>query len=113
MKQFIWKVRIFIIFLFVLVLTLILEFPTGIVGKGLFIGDAQAVIGRPRSPTSVAGVARRTTRRTVRRQRHLTTLPRGCVKVIRRGVTYHQCSGVYYRPAYQGNQLVYEEVQNP
>ncbi|TGV59043.1 hypothetical protein EN803_38780, partial [Mesorhizobium sp. M2D.F.Ca.ET.160.01.1.1] len=31
------------------------------------IGDAQAKVGRPLTPGSVAGVARRTTRRTIRR----------------------------------------------
>lgn len=33
----------------------------------VFIGNAQARVGRPLTPASVAGVARRTTRRTIRR----------------------------------------------
>ena len=33
--------------------------------KPVFIADAEAVVGRPLSPVSVGGVARRTTRRTV------------------------------------------------
>jgi hypothetical protein len=37
-------------------------------GLGLKIDTAEAVVGRPRTPRSVAGVARRTTRRTVRRR---------------------------------------------
>jgi hypothetical protein len=32
---------------------------------GLFVGDAHAIIGRPLTPFSYAGVARRTTRRAV------------------------------------------------
>ena len=34
---------------------------------GAIISDAEARIGRPMTPVSVAGVARRTTRRTIRR----------------------------------------------
>jgi hypothetical protein len=36
-------------------------------GKQGFISEAHAVVGRPLTPVSVAGVARRTARRTVRR----------------------------------------------
>ncbi len=32
---------------------------------GVFVGQAHAIIGRPLTPMSYAGVARRTTRRTV------------------------------------------------
>src|SRR5262245_21746719 len=35
-------------------------------------------------------------------------LPGGCTTVQVNGVTYHQCSGVYYRPYYQGDTLVYQ-----
>ena len=35
----------------------------GIRGTGTFISSAQAIIGRPLTPVSVAGVARRTGRR--------------------------------------------------
>ena len=34
-----------------------------------FVSTAEAVVGRPLTPVSVAGVARRTSRRTVRRVR--------------------------------------------
>ena len=74
------------------------------------MNTAEAVIGRPASPTSVAGVKRRTRRRTARRVtvgRRVNTLPSGCTKVIKRGVTYHHCGGVHYRPYYQGNTVVY------
>ncbi len=40
------------------------------VPTGLFVGEAEAVVGRPLTPGSVAGVARRTSRRTVRRTAH-------------------------------------------
>ena len=29
------------------------------------------------------------------------------------GVTYYVASGVYYRPVYQGSEVVYQEVPNP
>ena len=46
-----------------------------------FVGEAQAVVGRPATPGSVAGVARRTTRRVVRRSAiYVGTLPAGCVR---------------------------------
>ena len=35
---------------------------------GLFVSTAQAVVGRPLTPVSYAGVARRTSRRTAQRQ---------------------------------------------
>lgn len=74
------------------------------------LNTAEARVGRPASPTSVAGVKRRTRRRTTRRVAvgtRVNTLPRGCTKVIKRGVTYHHCGGVHYRPYYQGNTVVY------
>lgn len=72
---------------------------------------AQARIGNPVSPTSVAGVRRRTRRRTRRRiRRHMTlySLPVGCNTVrYRSGVKYYYCGGIWYRPAYQGTTVVY------
>lgn len=73
--------------------------------SGIMIKDAQARIGRPLTPVSVAGVARRTTRRTIRRTAvYAATLPRGCTTVVIEGATLHQCGGTYYQP--YGNQYV-------
>jgi hypothetical protein len=136
--------------------------------------EAHAVVGAPLTPVSVAGVARRTTRRTVAasaatqsvtsstaQQQQATaqqqaataqqqaataqqqaavahqqsapapatatataaavsaatgvpatgsivpTLPGGCVQETKGGVAYQRCGSVYYRPAFQGNTLVY------
>jgi Na+-translocating ferredoxin:NAD+ oxidoreductase RnfD subunit len=41
--------------------------PTSWNSSGAMLSQAKAVVGRPATPGSVAGVARRTTRRTVRR----------------------------------------------
>ncbi len=125
--------------------------PAGI-GPGR---PALAVVGAPLTPVSVAGVARRTTRRTVvatsaaaqstataQQQQAVaqqqaataqqqaataqqqaavaqqqsgapavgtvvTALPAGCVQETEGGVAYQRCGTVRYRPAFQGNNLVY------
>ena len=63
------------------------------------VNEAEARIGRPATPGSVAGVARRTTRRTIRRSTiYRATLPMGCTTVVIEGATLHQCGGTYYQP---------------
>lgn len=96
------------------------------------IPDAHAVVGRPLTPFSVAGVARRTTARAVAASAAtppavttpaqssaarppsapavgtvVSTLPAGCKAEIRSGVEYQNCAGVLYRSAFQGSNLVY------
>jgi len=124
--------------------------------------SAQAVVGAPATPVSVAGVARRTAVRTtaaastaasanaqqqqtaeqqkaVAEQQAATAkqqaataeqqaalakqqagastplakgtvvaaLPSGCVSAPKDGIEHYKCGNVYYRPAFQGNNLVY------
>jgi hypothetical protein len=94
-----------------------------LVGAALAIGgEALAVIGRPLSPLSFAGVARRTTRRSMYGYGAgiapgaygagvygygiagvagaLTALPAGCYAGV-------ACGGVVYRPVYQGSTVTY------
>ena len=79
---------------------------------------ALAKPGRPASPTSVAGVRRRTRRRTNRRiyrSMRLTALPYGCsVTRLRGGVTFYYCDRIWYRPVYQGTTVVYivDEIES-
>jgi hypothetical protein len=138
--------------------------PDAPVGLTL-LQEAQAVVGAPLTPVSVAGVARRTTRRAVvatsttqaaaadtaavqqqqaataqqqaataqqqaataqqqaaaQQQQAaaarpagapaagavVTALPAGCKPETSNGVEYQNCGGVYYRAAFQGNNLVY------
>ena len=40
-------------------------------------------------------------------------LPAGCAAVAKGGVEYYQCGSVYYRAAFQGNNLVYVTVAQP
>jgi hypothetical protein len=103
----------------------------GVEVGGLGAHDAQAVVGRPLTPMSYAGVARRTTRRTVRRTayyggygyghgygygaavyaRPVVALPAGCTRVYHpSGYTQYACAGAYYRPYYDGPNLVYVQV---
>ncbi len=70
------------------------------------VAPAEARMGRPMTPNSVAGVARRTNRRRVRRSTvYVNTLPRGCVIVNINSGTYHHCGVTYYQP-YQGRYVV-------
>ncbi len=76
---------------------------------GFLVPEVQAVVGRPLTPISYAGVARRTTRRTI----YLTsvyraTLPAGCSTVIIEGTTLHHCGQTYYQSA--GSRYVVVEV---
>jgi hypothetical protein len=78
----------------------------GLFPESLVVSNAHAVLGRPLTPVSVAGVARRTTRRTIRRTAvYAATLPRGCTTVVVEGMTLHQCGGTYYQP-YGGQYVV-------
>jgi hypothetical protein len=79
------------------------------VGTGV-IAPAEARVGRPLTPLSVAGVARRTTRRVVRRTTiYAATLPAGCAPVVINGGTYYLCGATYYQP--YGGQYVVVDVQ--
>lgn len=76
----------------------------------LRLPEAQAVVGRPLTPVSVAGVARRTTRRTIRRTAvYASTLPHGCTAVTISGAALHQCGATYYQAS--GSQYVVVQVE--
>ncbi len=66
---------------------------------------AAAIYGRPLTPVSVAGVARRTTRRTVyATSAYVAALPVGYTSVVVEGTSLYYYNGVYYQP--YGNQYV-------
>lgn len=78
--------------------------------SGFVVPEAQAVIGRPLTPMSYAGVARRTTRRAIYATSvYRATLPVGCTTVMIEGTTLQQCGGTYYQPS--GGQYVVVNVQ--
>jgi len=105
--------------LFMLALMFVIDFPVVDISTNFLVKDAEARIGRPATPGSVGGVRRRTRRRVRRRVAVVTygtrvnALPTGCSKMVVGGAEYHNCAGVYYRPYYQGNQVVYEVVEKP
>jgi len=67
--------------------------------------QAYAIVGRPLTPVSVAGVARRTTRRVIRRTSYyVATLPAYCTVAIIDGTEIYSCSGTYYQ--YYGGRYV-------
>ncbi len=75
-----------------------------------FVSDAEARLGRPLTPLSVAGVARRTTRRVVRRSAiYAATLPAGCAQVNINGAMYWQCGATYYQQSGTQYVVVYVE----
>jgi len=110
-------------------------------GPPSFVPAAGAVVGRPATPVSVAGAARRTARSDVRAGAPVAAtaavattavattavaagataavvarpamgtvvpvLPAGCAAVNYGTVPYSNCGGVFYKPVYQGADLVY------
>lgn len=76
--------------------------------KGIsLVSDAEARVGRPRTPVSVAGVARRTTRRTIRRGAYIAAVPAGCVYGSYYGYQLYSCGGNYYQKSGGGYVVVY------
>ena len=77
-----------------------------VVPGGFLVSEAQARVGRPMTPVSVAGVARRTTRRAIRRSTiYVATLPQSCSPVNVDGTTLYLCGGTYYQ-SHQGQYVV-------
>ena len=81
----------------------------GLLESVSLVRDAHAVVGRPLTPVSAAGVARRTTRRVIRRTSiYVATLPASCTVVVIDGTSLQQCGGTYYQQS--GTQYVVVEV---
>lgn len=95
---------------------------------GLIGAVAEAIVGRPLTPMSYAGVARRTTRRatgTALVGNHygaygygagyaapMYALPGGCNRLGGPAV-YYQCGSSYYQPEYQGTTVIYVHAEAP
>ena len=81
---------------------------SGIEGVSL-VKEAHAVVGRPLTPVSYAGVARRTTRRMIYVTTiYVATLPPACTVVVIEGTTLHHCGSTYYQAS--GTQYVVVNV---
>lgn len=86
------------------------DIPSGGMPQGMsLIREAQAIVGRPLTPVSVAGVARRTTRRViVATTIYVATLPPACTVIVIENVKLHQCGTTYYQAS--GTQYVVVNV---
>ena len=72
--------------------------PVSLVTRGSMSSEAIAKVGQPLTPDSAAGVARRATRRTIRRTSvYVARLPAGCAKTSVNGTTVWHCGGKYYQ----------------
>lgn len=79
----------------------------GALGFVSFIPNAEARVGRPMTPVSVAGTARRTTRRTIRRGAYIASIPAGCAYGSYYGYSLYYCGGTYYQKSGSGYVIVY------
>lgn len=83
--------------------------PEGLVPGGALIKEANAIVGRPLTPVSVAGVARRTTRRAIiATSTYVAVLPPSCTVIVIEGTTLQQCGSTYYQAS--GSQYVVVNV---
>ena len=73
------------------------------IGFFKIVSDAQARVGRP----SVAGTARRTTRRVIRRGAYMAVVPAGCAYGTYYGYSLYYCGGTYYQKSSGGYVIVY------
>ena len=71
------------------------------------ISKVEARVGRPLTPLSYAGVARRTTRRAIRRGAYIAAIPGGCVYGTYYGYSLYSCGGQYYQRSGGGYVVVY------
>ena len=116
MNRIVFGFRLIITFLAFLILGLILDFPLLETPVKFSVKEAQARIGRPATPASVAGVHRRTRRRTRRRWAvgtRMYTLPVGYTTAIVAGTTYYVAEGEYFKKYYEGDKVVYVAVEDP
>ncbi|MBN9000237.1 MAG: hypothetical protein J0H54_12870 [Rhizobiales bacterium] len=85
-----------------------IQLGEGLALPGLqIVPAAEAVVGRPLTPGSYAGVARRTTRRTIRRGAYIASIPPGCPYGSYYGYSLYYCGGTYYQKSGGGYVIVY------
>jgi hypothetical protein len=71
-------------------------YATGPQGGAAYVGPRGAAVTGPYGGTAV-----------------VRTVPVGARALAIAGVTYYVASGVYYKPVYQGSEVVYQQVPNP
>jgi len=113
MNRIVLGFRLIMTFFAFLILGLILDFPLIDTPIKFPVKEAQAVVGRPATPGSVAGVRRRTRRRTWAIGTRMYTLPAGYTTAVVAGTTYYVVDGEYLKKAYEGDKVVYVVVKDP
>ena len=116
MNRIVFGFRLIMTFFTFLIFGLILDFPLLETPIKVSVKEAQARLGRPATPASVAGVHRRTRRRTRRRWAigtRMYTLPVGYTTAIVAGTTYYVAEGEYFKKYYEGDEVVYVVVDDP
>jgi hypothetical protein len=97
---------------------LTMGFPVTDTPKNTLVVKAEARGGRGRY-VRPQPADRRTARRVHRRHQgyrsgaYVYSLSSDCREEVVSGKTYYYCDGVYYQAYYQGNDLVYVEVEDP
>ena len=112
----VFKSRLGFISLFLILITFLLDFPVVDLPINFPVKNVEARIGRPLTPVSVAGVHRRTRRRTRRRWAvgtRMYTLPVGYTTAVIAGTTYYVSEGEYFKATQQGTEVVYVAVDDP
>lgn len=72
--------------------------PLPLLSFGHFVQHAEARVGQPWTAASGAGVARRTTRRSIRRSTvFVAALPPTCIRTTIDGIILWRCGATYYQ----------------
>ena len=116
MNRIVSSFRFIMVLFTFLIMELIPDLPFIEMPIKIPVKEAEARIGRPATPASVAGVHRRTRRRTRRRWAigtRMYTLPAGYTTAVVAGTTYYVVDGEYLVRAYEGDQVTYVVVDDP
>lgn len=90
--------------------------PRGYVHSGsasVAAGPRRAYVEGPRGGAAYVGPRGAAVRGPYGGGAIVRTVPVGAAAVAIAGATYYVASGVYYRPVYQGSEVVYQEVDDP
>ena len=82
-------------------------------GASVAAGPRRAYVEGPRGGAAYVGPRGAAVRGPYGGGAVVRTMPVGARAVAIAGATYYVASGVYYRPVYQGSEVVYQEVENP
>ena len=113
------KISIKLILITFLCVWLTTGFPIIHIPQNVLVYKAEAQRRGGRYVRPSPSVDRRTARRVHRRHHRYRTgayvysLSSDCREQVVSGKKYYYCDGVYYLPYYQGNDLIYVEVEDP